>query len=221
MKYPIVHGEYETLAKIKEGYSLARYGDGEIGVMCGSGYCREPQNSALSKELRYIMDTPSECLIGIPTMDEKGSRYWNWKRHLDRYTKLIPHNREYYSSFISRPDCGDWMLTREYAEAVQSIWLGKKVCFIGSEPGRNKLAKAIEMTQEIVFIEAPFREAYSQIDSLENSALKSGCDMVIISAGVTATCLAYRLAPKIQAVDLGSIGGFMVKMLGLEKWNND
>ena len=137
MNYPEVHGEYETLAEIYGGKSIARFGDGEIGVMCGSGYVREEQNPTLSKELRMIMDTPIEnLLIGVSTMDPKGCRFWNWKRHLERYNKLFPRNREYYSALITRPDCGAWMRTLEYAQAVQKIWEGKTVTFVGSEIGR-------------------------------------------------------------------------------------
>ena len=212
--YPAVHGEYETIAKINEGFSIARFGDGETGVMTGTGYTRNVQCNELSAELQHVMNTPSEhCLIGVPTMDKRGDKYKNWCRHIERYSKLYPPIREYYSSFISRPDCGKWLRTVEYAKAVRSIWTGKSVAFIGSEPGRNKLAKVIEETSDIVFIECPWRDAYDEIDNLERKALEAGKDIVILSAGVTATCLAYRLAPKVQAVDLGSIGGFLATML--------
>lgn len=227
MIYPEVAGEYETLEKIKQGFSIARFGDGEFKVMEGHGYAREEPNKKLSAELRDVMRNPADkCLIGIPTMNPKGSRYRvvnrdgsivGWERHKARFAKHLP-KRDYYSAFISRPDCGTWMLTRDYAEAVQSIWLGKSVAVIGSAD--NKIAKAVEITQPVKFIECPFRGAYAEIDNLQRKALEAGVDMVIISAGVTATCLANRLSPLVQAVDLGSIGGFLVKMLGAEKWND-
>jgi len=184
-------------------------------VMTGTGYTREKQNAALSAELRSIMDTPIDgLLIGIPTMDPKGCKYPNWSRHIERYSKLYPKNRDYYSSLISRPDCGKWMRTREYAEAVQKIWIGKTVTFIGSELGRNKLEKVIRWTCEGTTIEAPWREAYHEIDNLERQAMEATDDIVILSHGVSATCLAARLAKNGKhAVDLGSIGGFLATML--------
>lgn len=227
VQYPKVHGEYETLAKIKEGFSIARCGDGEFKVMEGGAQVREKANPILAKELRQIIagKNKEHCLIGIPTMDPKGSKYktWEpevskfhgWHRHKERFCKLLSPDVEYWSALITRPDCGEWMLTKEYAEAVQSIWLGKKVALIANteEDRKNKLHSVVEFTQECHFIPCPYAGAYAEIDRLEKAALSSGCDMILISAGLTATCLANRLSPRVQAIDIGSIGGFLAKML--------
>lgn len=232
-EYPRVHGEYETLAKIKEGFSISRLGDGELKVAEGNGYSREKPNPSLSKELRAIFNGrhAEHCLIGIPTMDPKGTKYRTpepktgkvngWYRHKDRFCKHLNPEIEYYSALITRPDCGKWMMTAEYAEAMQSIWLGKSVAVIGSMEGgaTNKMWKAVSFTQEAEFIECPYMGAYAVIDELEGKALACGKGLIIISAGVTATCLANRLSPRVQALDLGSIGGFLCKMLGAEKWD--
>lgn len=216
--YPKVHGEYQTLSKLYQGYSISRIGDGEIGVLCGKGYTREQYNKAMTAEMNHLLHNPiKNLLIGIPTMDPKGCRYWNWKRHIDRYTKLFPADREYYSALISRPDCGEWMQTIQYAKAVQKLWLGKRAVFVGSEIGRNKMLKAMELTQEVKAIECNFRGAYSQIDELEQRVLDSGSEIAILSHGASATCLAARLSPNMQAIDLGSIGGFLIKMLAGDK----
>src|SRR6185369_434283 len=196
-EYPHVHGELETLAKIREGYSIARIGDGEFGVMQGSGYAREKANPALAKELRTVLTRPNpKCLVGIPTMDPKGSKYRKieptngkivgWARHKERYAALLNPDIEYYSAFISRPDCGEWMLTIDYARAVQSVWLGKSVAVIGStvDGAENKLWKAVSLTQEAQFIECPFRGAYAEIDNLEQAARNCGKELILISAGV-------------------------------------
>lgn len=226
IEYPKVHGEYETLAKIKEGFSIARIGDGEFGVMSGSGYCREAANPVLAKELRTVLTRPRpKTLVGIPTMDPTGARYRavggkkkqvvGWERHKERYAKMLNPKIEYYSAFISRPDCGKWMMTAEYAKAVQSLWLGKRAAVIGSNEGgrTNKLWKAVSLTQEVQFIPCPHTGAYAEIANLERAAKASGAELILISAGVTATCLANRLSPYVQALDLGSIGGFLCKML--------
>ena len=221
IRYPDVFGEFETLKKIKKGFSISRWGDGETGVMTGTGYTREPKNAQLSDELHQIMHTfTDELLIGIPTMDPKGNKYKNWSRHIDRYSKLYPPGRKYYSSLISRPDCGEWMLNRQYAQAIQALWIGKSVTFVGSEIERNKMAKVIEFTQIVHKVECPWYNAYAEIDDLEKQVLEVGNDIAILSHGVSATCLAARLAPKMQAVDLGSIGGFLAKMLCGDKWND-
>jgi hypothetical protein len=74
--YPAVAGEFETIDKVLAGYSLSRYGDGELKVLYGAGYSREPKNKRLTEELRASFLTPHErCLVGIPTMDPAGPKY--------------------------------------------------------------------------------------------------------------------------------------------------
>jgi len=210
--YPKVRGEYETLAKIKEGNSIARWGDGEYGVMRDQGYTRNRYDPRLSKELRVHMERCDTALIGIPTMDPKGCKYQNWSRHIEDYASRTPKHREYYSSLITRPDCGAWMRTREYAEAVQELWLDRKVVLVGPEPHRSKLRKVIEITQDVGMIECPLYQAYDYIDEFEQACLNSSADLVLLSCGVTGTCLAARLSKRKQAIDIGSIGGFLSKV---------
>lgn len=191
--------------------------------MEGGNQVRESANPVLAKELRQIVagKNKEHCLIAIPTMDPKGSKYRTiepstgkavgWFRHKERFCKHLSPDVEYWSALITRPDCGSWMLTPDYAKAVQSIWLGKKVAVIASEG--SKVLRAVQFTQEALSIPCPSRLAYAEINELEQKALRSGCEIVLISAGVTATCLANRLSPRIQAVDIGSIGGFLIRHL--------
>tara|TARA_R110000803_G_scaffold166755_4_gene230035 strand:- start:1397 stop:2164 length:768 start_codon:yes stop_codon:yes gene_type:complete len=222
-KYPPVKGEVETLLKIRKGNSIARFGDGEMGVSEGSGYTREDQNQLLSEELKRVLHSKLDnLLIGIPTMDPKGTKIKNWIRHCVRYSQLIPKNKQYWSSLISRPDCGAWMLNREYAQEMQKIWLDRgKVTVVCSEGQRNKLLQVIQYTNEVDLVDAPWRNAYQEIDRLQREVLEAGNDLAILSHGVSATCLAHRLAKgkQVQGVDIGSIGGFLAKMLIGDKWN--
>lgn len=191
--------------------------------MEGGNQIRENANPVLAKELRGVVGgrNKEHCLIGIPTMDPRGSKYKTiepktgkavgWFRHKERFCKHLSPDVEYWSALITRPDCGHWMMSPQYAKAVQSVWLGKKVAVIASEG--SKVLKAVLFTQEALSIPCPPRLAYAEIDSLEQKALKSGCELILISAGVTATCLANRLSPRVQAVDIGSIGGFLISNL--------
>lgn len=38
IKTPIVHSVYETLEKLREGYSMSRYGDGELNMILGRNF---------------------------------------------------------------------------------------------------------------------------------------------------------------------------------------
>ena len=46
--YPAVAGEFETIDKVLQGVSLSRFGDGELKIMHGAGYSREPKNQDLT-----------------------------------------------------------------------------------------------------------------------------------------------------------------------------
>lgn len=213
-EYPVVAGEMETLRKIRKGFSISRIGDGEVGVLRGKGYTREDANKKLTAELWRVLREPKENhIVGIPTMDPKGCKYKNWARHIESYSQIFP-KRTYYSSLISRPDCGKWMQTKEYAQELQRLWLmEKRVTVVGSEPGRNKLVKAIELTTPVDFVECPWHGAYSEIDRMEREAVSAGNNVVLLSHGVSATVLAWRLCDRVQAIDIGSIGGFLCTML--------
>lgn len=215
MSYPTVAGEFETVAKIADGFSIARFGDGEVKLMEKYVYTRELKPvPKLAAELRAIIFRPHpKCLIGIPTMDPAGDRYQNWLRHKARFARNFPKGRKYYSAFITRPDCGTaWLETRDYYEAVCAIWRDKRRIACVSEADSKLLAYLRLGAAEVVHVECPMYGAYSAIGRLETEVVRSGCDLAVLSCGPTATALAHRLATRgLHAVDLGSIGGFLLR----------
>jgi hypothetical protein len=212
--YPAVAGEFETIDKILEGYSISRSGDGEAKVMSGAGYSREPANRKLTAELLAVFQSPHpKCLIGVPTMDPRGPKYENWLRHEQRFISLMLGVEQYYSAFITRPDSAPWISTREYAEKVQSIWAGKHALVICEESG-SMVRTVRRAARKVTHITCRRHEAYARIDKMEEKVLRVAPDVAILCAGPTASCLANRLAAHgIQAVDLGSAGQFLGKLL--------
>lgn len=210
--WPDVVGEFETIEKINQGFSISRFGDGEFGILDGKGYTRQKKPvRALTEELRQVITSPNEgCLIGIPTMDRRGDKYQNWKRHIGRYKKWLRDDMTYYSAFISKPACGTkWLETAEFAAAVRSMWLGKKIAIV-SESYSKILTDMRRTNKEVLHVECPMYDAYQHIDSFEKSVIGLKPDIAVLSVGVTATALANRLAGHgIQTVDIGSIGGFL------------
>lgn len=210
--WPAVVGEYDTISKIKEGYSIARFGDGEFGVMRGRGYTRYPEvNLSMTRALTKTFDKPNDdCLIGIPTMDPTGDKYANWKRHKASYLKRLNPDVTYYSAFISRPDCGTaWMEKQEYADALRSIWAGKHIALV-SESYSKVLTDLRNTGETHDHIECPMYRAYDFINDYETEIMRLKPDIVLLCLGVAATILANRLAGHgIHAIDLGSVGGFL------------
>jgi hypothetical protein len=217
--WPKVLGEEATIKRLLTDHlSLCRLGDGELKLIRGQDYVRERANNALGEELRAILAAPDpRVLVGIPTMDKRSPKYTNWRQRQSAFLPYLSPDVSYVSAFISRPDSAPWISTETYAESVQALWQGKKVALV-CEPD-NKLVKVIpSAARKVWHIPCPSHGAYAYIDAYESQIVRGRPDIAILAHGVSATCLAHRLACRdIQAIDLGSIGGFLARMLYLEK----
>ena len=215
MTYPQVIGEFLTIAAILTGKSIARFGDGEFKCADGNGYFREPGSEKLADELLAVLQKPHKyCLVGVPTMNPDGPKYEGWIRHRDRFAKLLrPDTTIYYSAFITRPDSAPWIKCEEFVSKMERVWRKKRVTVL-CEPG-NSILKVVRLSaKKMKHVPCPHREAYAEIDRLEGLIAGSKPDVALLSCGPTATCLAHRLAVHgIQAVDIGSAGGYLLKLL--------
>lgn len=214
MTYPQVADEFHTMKMVANGFSLARFGDGEMKMAEGFGYSREPGSAKLAFELLRTLRTPHRrCLVGIPTYNPEGPKYQNWLRHQSRFEALLQQKQPYFSAFVSRPDSAPWINTREYAALVESVWAGKKAVVVCERSG--SMIQTVSLAAAYVrHIVCPRHEAYAQIDPIQEKVMALRPDVVIMAAGPTATCLANRLSAEfIHAVDLGSAGGFLGRLL--------
>lgn len=212
--FPIVRNEFQTIGALKDGNSIARFGDGELKIAFGAGYAREPANQALTDELLDVLKYPSHgCLVGVPTFDASGPKIQNWERHRLRFAAVLHRDKTYYSAFISRPDSAPWINTRYYAESVAALWSGKRAAVVCEQKG--SMLKTVRLhASTAVQVECPHERAYAEIDEIEAACVGLNPDIIVMSAGPTATCLANRFTARgIQAIDLGSAGGFLHKLL--------
>lgn len=210
--------EYATVEKLQEGFSISRFGDGEASIIAGGAQVREPANPRLAAELLAILTTPQQGLIvGIPTMDPAGPKYTNWKARAPRFLRFLAKGMLYGSAFISRPDSAPAIQTGAYCEALQRCWTGKKVVVVAE--ATSKLPTVVEAAaRKTVHIVCPRREAYAVLPQLDRLVLRERPEIVLLSHGPSATCFAARLARRgLQALDLGSIGGFLARMLATGK----
>jgi hypothetical protein len=219
-KYPAkILDELQTVQQLLDnGRSLARFGDGEVKLMDGASQIREPKNTSLGAELRAtIAEADPRLLVGIPTMDSRGPKIRNWEARAPRFLKHLNPNVQYGSAFVSRPDSSPWIMTQEYANKVVDLWRKKRVTIICEE--HSKLLTVLRKTckEKLDWVKCPSHEAYKHISEYENYVLRGRSDIVVLSHGPSATCLARRLALQDrQCIDLGSVGGFLLKMLDLE-----
>lgn len=218
MHYPKVKDEFQTLEQLKLGKSIARFGDGEMKLITGGAQIREPANKNLGRELKQVLNYPHEnCIVGIPTMNPKGAKYQNWTKHAARFAKLLNPKMEYYSAFISRPDSAQWIATREYAQAMVDLWKDKAVTFVCERT--SKFFTLVQQTARTPWhVECPHTQTYAVSEQIIRDAVASKPDIVLLSCGPAATVMANRLSEMgIQALDLGSMGGFILKQLGVDE----
>lgn len=216
MRYPSVKNEFETLEMLHAGKSISRFGDGEMKLITGGAQIREPANKKLGTELKQILRYPSpELIVGIPTMDPQGAKYPSWKRHAQRFAALVNPEVQYYSAFISRPDSAQWIAMPSYADSMIKLWASKKVTFVSEQT--SKFYTLVHQTAvSPVHIPCPHTETSAVMEDILREVVRSRPEIALLSCGPAATVMAARLSEVgIQALDLGSMGGFILKQLKL------
>jgi hypothetical protein len=207
-----VHDEYETMRKLAEGFSIARWGDGEMKLMRGADAMRELRNPVLAAELIDALQSPHErCLRGV-LRDHPGPKNESLGRHRLEMERFMDPAQEYWSAHISRADHAPWIETAEYAELAHALWRGKRAVVIAEDPSVSTY-RAVSLTaREVIHVPCPHRETYALIDEIEQAAVDAKPDVVVMAAGPAATCLANRLSKRgIQALDFGRIGSLIVR----------
>ena len=207
----LILDEYKTVDKIKEGYSLARYGDGEFFRLLRSskGISKlQKFDEKLKEKLFAVFSKPLEkLLIGIPRMDRPKPWVINFN---SGFSKFISDKRAYQASvfvsaFVSRPSLVG-RDTQEYFDKVKSIWRDRRIVLINFNP--NLLDHYFFKGCDINFIKISRRNCFDDYDSIYSRCKKfyNQKKIFLASAGPTATCLAYDLTSDgEQCVDMGQI----------------
>jgi hypothetical protein len=215
MSYPIVMSEWNTMEHAVIGWSLARFGDGELRLALGEGKCiSQEHDPKLAAELREILSSRyypeiSMLLVGIPNSEAKNGKPVMWgptRYSAPRYTALY-ERAGYASSFVTRPDSAPWIDNEQYWLLCRRLWWGKDVTLVIGTRGGS--LTTLHHAKSVRLIYGPERDAYRDIDGLERE-IGEPDHSVLICLGPCATVLAARLARKgVHALDLGHIGRFM------------
>lgn len=212
MSKVLILDEYKTIKKIKEGYSLARYGDGEFFSLL-----RNPKgisklqmfDKKLQKKLFVVFSKPlKRLLIGIPRMDNPKPWVVSFNRGFAKFigSKRACKESIFVSAFISRP-----MLVgnnnQKYFDKVKTIWKGREIVLINFNT--NLLDHYLFKDCNVdTFVEISRRDCFNQYNDILNEC-KKHCGkgkIFLASAGPTATALAYDLTQnKEQCIDIGQI----------------
>lgn len=219
MNYPNVLDEYSTLAAVLAGRSIARYGDGEFKHAIDGCNKSQSHDDALSRRMRQILRDSGECLVGIPNIHGCAARNTNldkvefWLKQR-RFASLLIE-REYVSSFITRPDSAPWIDTDAYWAQVESLWVDQEVTLVrgsGKSLTADDLVGAASVTeiQPRPAANGKQQHAWQQYEELLE---RIGTPRrALICLGPTATVMAVDLcAMGVHAIDLGHIGMFLRK----------
>lgn len=202
--WPRVLSEEETLRLVLEGWSLARYGDGEFKLCLGGPAKAQQADPQLQKRLRHILkhDTPG-CLVGIPNLHRPTKDFWQGYRR-KQITDLFDMSRHYGSAFVSRPDSAPWIHTAEYWRQVESLWKGRAVTLVRGS-GKSLTKELLSSASSVTEIICARQNAWSNYaDLLEAIGRPS---RALLCCGPMATVLAFDLCVRgVHAVDLGHIG---------------
>jgi len=220
--------EYQTIEKIKEGYSLCRYGDGEFfNIICREKAIRNMQmfDSKLKEKLIEILKHPlKNLLIGIPNMAKPKPWVSKFKSEFFKYIDKFPLKKTIFvSAFFSRPSISG-IASKFYFETIKSIWENKEIVLINfNENVKNHI---LFSSCKINFIQIPRRNCFSEYDSIYEACKRnySSSSLFLISAGPTANALVYDITKDgHQAIDIGQIVFEYSKFFGqnnLEQWTS-
>lgn len=226
MKYPKVMSEWDTVTAAVDGYSLARFGDGELRLCLGEGkHIAQDQDKELSAELKHILrdNNVPGLLACIPNAEAPNGKpvMWGSTRYsAPKYVELYRPEMIYGSSFLCRPDSAPWIDTSDYWLLCRKLWEDKHVVLVLGDRGGS--LTDLHHARSVTKIYGPERSAYAFADGLEEKIktevntphMKGGSSYqpktVLLCLGPAATVLAYRLARVgIHAVDVGHLGRFM------------
>ena len=228
MKLNILNSE-ETIIKIKEGYSICRFGDGEFYIILMrkrdiKGI--QTYSDILRQKLLFILHNPTpNLLIGIPTEEYKERITFVKKFHRDfiKYHKPNDTNFIYASAYFTRPDCTK-KLNEKYFNLVRSIWDNKNVVLVNFNSELKKF-KLFSNCNTIEFVEIPRRDCFFEYENILNECkkyFKKGY-IFLLSCGPTATVLSHDINVRGEiAIDIGQISlcySLFIKEDGL-KWTS-
>lgn len=215
--------ESETLDKLIAGYSIARYGDGEIVLCCGHSIGFQKQDEELKKMLQDLVSFKlhhEKLLIGLPPFIF--GKFDGYTAHCVNYWKIfvkskqnnifiksfLNKNKIYASSFITR--ISELTEKKTIMEKFKKIWENKKLLYLISEPNKKKMENKFKIMFDNVasleFLYISHTNAWTdKKEILDNVVSKYDTSYVILcSGGPTATALAYDLTIKgYQFIDFG------------------
>lgn len=212
MKWPDVLDEVQTLDAVLSGRSIARFGDGEFGLVSGADCITQKYHPEIELALRMILAAPGDCLVGIPRQGV-GPKQEFWSRFDRPAIRRFLTASGYVSSLVTRPDSAPWIDAPLFWWKLGGLWRYKTVTLVrgsGKSLTRDLLLLTAERVIEVI---APLVDAFAHYDDIMTQ-IGTPKHTVLLCIGPTATIMAHDLCQRgVHAVDLGHVGMFLRKHL--------
>lgn len=211
--YPKIMSIDETMDAIVNGKkSIARFGDGEFGIMCGVQRWRfQKKDETLARRLREVLQSEQEnIMIGLADFygefehwtnrAANGVRLYLTPEVRKQHYALLNRDKVYANARISRSE------SLEMVKRQKRIWDGRDCVFIEGFQTRMGVGNDLfDNVGSIVRILCPAENAFDRYGEIYREALKQPKDrLMLIALGPTAGVLVYDLAMQgYQAIDIG------------------
>jgi len=223
----VIHSNIDTIKKLQEGYSIARYGDGEFLMMIKKDMLYELYDETLKNRLIEVItqNDNDKLLLGIPTMYFKhdyyasetiqGKRLYNhWNNNIRAF---IPENmhlfnkKEYYSSFFTQLYAYQFDENKKNIFELKKVWNNKNIVLYMNEKIYNNtleiqkmyFSNALNVIHEVV----PPTKAWARYNDILDSVKKYDTSyLILVCCGATATVMAYDVSKLgYQIIDCGQL----------------
>jgi glycosyltransferase family protein len=197
----------ETIRLMQNGYSISRFGDGEMAIMIGHSLAFQKFSPSLAERLKEIIKYTDDkflpCLVSFK--NEIGPFFYRfYSLHLAKLKNFFNYSIRYGNPMISRLEGFLTVDIKEY----RKIWNDRKVVFVFSSKGRFEIEAALfDNIKEYKTIDIPPKNAFDEYDRIFREAKQFSKDyLFLIAAGATASVLAYDLYKDgYQAIDIGHL----------------
>jgi hypothetical protein len=206
-------GEMETIAVLRKGHSIARFGNSEFALMAGSNGNTQTADPQLKKELIKVIDSMGIIVAVPPVLHrpvvEGHEPYWrNCALHMRKY---LVEERTYGSAFITRGDVAPHIQCDEYWNSVRMIWDDRQVILVRGVSNTFNKNGLLDNARDLIEVETVDRDAWQYAPHIIEhvKCIAKSSDVVVLSLGAAATVLARTLSLHgLQALDLGYMGRF-------------
>lgn len=228
VKKPKVLSINETMDGLRQGKSLARFGDGELqAISCTINNSFQDNNRKLSFELEKDLELNNPNLmiaiappfsLRFSQLNSQAIEYWKplLLRNWYKWHSILLKQSQYYNAFVTRPyfDFSNNVSKLEIKsvfDRFKSIWLNKRVLIVEGEFSRFGVGDdLLNGCQAIYRIICPSQNAFQSKERIKKGLRDFVCsnpvDIILFSLGQTATVLTCELIDLgIQIIDIGHL----------------